>query len=1217
MQIRVKKQPFLVLVLIIFFLTAAGSTASILKAASLSEDTQNKTAALSVNPDTAGGGYAITGQLENTGYATEIYNAENGLPTSDANCILSASDGYLWIGGYSGIIRYDGKTFERLDSSGGLANGRVFFEDSRHRIWVGTNDSGIVVLDGKEAVHITYKEGLPSSSIRGFGEGPDGTIYAGSTNGVSCIDASLQVSALEDPRLLDQYIIRMCNSPDGRIYGCTRNGDAFCIDSGEVSVFFSGSELGTGPITTIFADPNQPGMVYLGTESDKIYYGMFGGLLSDYAEISVSPASKISWITSACQKIWVCSGQMAGYLDEEKVFHVLKDLPLNNAIEMMTQDYQGNLWFASSRQGIMKIVSSNFQNITELAGLEEQVVNSTCRHDGLFYIGTDSGLQILDASLQPVENELSAFIGSTRIRCIMEDHEGNLWLSTYADGKGLVCYTSDKKLQSYTEENGYPNNETRCTALAADGSILAGTNGGLAVLKDGKIIRTVGEEEGLSNTVLLTVEEDEDGNVLAGTDGDGLYLIDGENVKRFGRDEGLTSDVILRVRRDERRGVYWIITSNSIEYMKNGTITPVDTFPYNNNFDIYFDNRDNLWILSSYGVFCVKAQDMLNNQVTDYRIYNTDNGLTGVPTANAYSALDEEGNLYIAARSGVCRVNINHFYERSAQIRLGIKSITCSAGEILPDTEGVYTLPPDAGRIQILPAILDYTMSNPSIRIFLEGSDDPGITAPQKSLSALEFTGLAYGSYILHIQIVDPANQYIYQEETFSIIKKPRFSELLVVKLLFAAFLVLLAVLFAWRIMSGTIIRRQYEQIRLAKEEAERANKSKSLFLTNMSAEIRTPIHAIMGMDEMILRENAADVPKNYRKSVVKYAMDIKNSSEILLSMVNDLLDLSRIESGKLQLVEQEYDTEEFYQSVLEKIRIQTDQKDLQLITDIDSRIPVRLYGDVGKLRQILHNLLSNAVKYTDMGSVTFTVSIIEKTADTCRLRISVKDTGIGIRQEEIEKLFTAYEQFDEETYSSTHRTGLGLDISGRFAKMMDGELTCDSTPGKGTEFIFTFSQTIISPEEMGEFKERENNSGNAAYVPRFVAPEAEILVVDDNPVNLTVIRALLKETGMFVTTASSGEECLEKLKYGRFHIVLLDHNMPGMNGMETIAKIREKYPSLPVYALTATASVYGTAFYREKGFDGYLEKPVDGTVLEKVIMKHLPKEIMMKPVEK
>ncbi len=1160
-----------------------------------------------------GGGYAASGQIADVGYTCEIYDASNGLPTSDANFILSSSDGHIWVGGYSGIMCYDGTSFERMDTSDGLTSGRGLFEDSRGRIWVATNDNGIVVVDGEESTHITYKEGLPSSSIRIFAEDIEGDVFVGTTAGVCYIDQQMNVRILDDGRINDSIILKLDSDSRGRIYGQTSGGAIFAIDDHEITEYYTGEELGLGKITSLLADPNAAGMVYIGTESNAVYHGNLGEKADYMTRIDVTPIENIHWLSYDCGRVWVSSASAVGYIDKDR-FRLLSGLPMDSAIEMTTSDYQGNLWLASSTQGVMKLVTNSFVNITEKADLPEEVVNATCIYNNRLYIGTNSGLQIIDADDRAVENDLTEYIGDARVRCISQDKGGNLWISTFTNNLGLVCYTSTGEIKSYTVDNGMPSDSVRAVVPARDGSVLVGTNGGLAVINDGIIQKTVGSKQGVKNTVFLTVAEGDNGEIYAGSDGDGIYVMEDGGVTRLGRDEGLTSDVIMKIKKDEKRGVYWLVTSNSIEYMKDGIIHQVTTFPYNNNYDLYINSSDKMWILSSYGVYVIDADSMVEDNVTDYKLYTLANGLTTTPTSNSYSALDDEGYLYIPGRSGVCRVNIEHFMEDEVEVKTSISSIYCDDVKIIPDENGVYNIPSSGNRIRITPSVLDYTLTNPLVQVFIEGEEDDGIVALKNELTALEYTRLKYGNYTLHIRAVDNEGKELI-DDIYQIVKKPRFTELAIFQILIILLAAAVAGILVWRIMNGTIIRRQYDEIRNAKEEAERANSAKSRFLANMSHEIRTPINTIMGMNELALREDATGVPKRYFMSMINYSLDIRNAAESLLGLINDILDISKIESGKMNLVEQEYDTQDMLRSIVSMIRTRSTEKELIFDVSIDEILPRRMYGDSGKIKQIVLNLLTNAVKYTDMGGISFCVSMDERVDDTCRLRFSVKDTGIGIRPEDMDKLFMAYERLDEKKNSDIQGTGLGLDISRRFAELLGGELTCESVYGEGSEFILTITQRIEDPAPIGVFMEHDETKAKGPYVPQFIAPGADILVVDDTPMNLNVIKGLLKATKVFVTTATSGEECLDKIKETKFNVVLLDHMMPGMDGIETVQRIRKNHPDLPVYALTAN-STNGEEYYISKGFNGYLAKPVDSEALERTIMRHLPEEIMEKPVK-
>lgn len=1161
-----------------------------------------------------GGGFAATGQLEGSSFTTKIYDSSNGLPTSDAMFILGASDGHIYVGGYSGVFKYDGSSFDRIEGIEGLTSARAIFEDSKGRIWVGTNDNGVVVIDGMENKHFTYKDGLTSSSIRIFEEDDSGNIFIGTTSGVCYIDPDYEVHFLTRYKIAGERVLKLDKSPSGTIYGQATNGLIFAIDDCKVSQMYDHNVLGFEKITTILADPYNDDMVYIGTEGSYVYYGKFGDKKANMKKINVSPISETHWLSYDCGRVWVSSTNMVGYIDEGNNFKLFDNVPLKSGIEMMTSDYQGNMWFASSTQGVMKLVTNNFINITEKAGLPAEVTNAVCKFNGDLYIGTDSGLKIVDENGRSYENELTEFIGDARIRDIVSDTDGNIWIGTYNHDLGLVCYTSAKEIKSYNKNNGMPDNHVRSIIVSKNGSIIAATNGGLAIISGDKVVKKYTSKDGIKNLVFLTLIEGNEGIIFAGSDGDGIYAIDGNNINKIGREDGLTSDVIMRFVKDEKRQLIWIVTSNSIQYMKDNIIYEVTTFPYNNNYDIYFDNEDNAWILSSYGIYKVNADDMAKDDIKDYRLYTLSNGLPFAITGNSFGYMDKEGNLYIPGRYGLITVNINQYFEKNENILMGIKSIYCNKEIVLPAQDGTYNIPSTNGRVQITASVMDYTMVNPTIRLYLEGGKDDGVIYRKDDLAPLEFTNLPYGNYKMHIQLLDSSTGEVIQDNSYKIKKSARLGELMFIRVLIVLACAAIAGSIVWWVLRTTVISKQYAEIKRAKEEAESANEAKSRFLANISHEIRTPINTIMGMNEMILREDSTNVPKGYYMSMINYSLDIRNASESLLGLINDLLDISKIESGKMHLVEQEYDTAEMLRSIISMIKIKSNEKGLSFDVVVDEILPKKLYGDVGKIKQVVLNLLTNSVKYTSTGGFCLNVSMNERNGIKAGIRISVKDTGMGVKEEDMEKLFTAYERLDEEKNSSIQGTGLGLNISRKFAELMGGNLWCESVYGEGSEFIFTFEQIIADESPLGAFIP-EDNKVKGPYVPKFVAPDADILVVDDNPMNLNVFKGLLKATKVFVTTADSGEEAIEKLKDNDYDVVFLDHMMPGLDGIETLSIIREFKPDIPVYALTAN-SVAGEEFYISKGFNGFLSKPVEGEALEKTIMKHLPETKMEKPSE-
>ena len=408
-------------------------------------------------------------------------------------------------------------------------------------------------------------------------------------------------------------------------------------------------------------------------------------------------------------------------------------------------------------------------------------------------------------------------------------------------------------------------------------------------------------------------------------------------------------------------------------------------------------------------------------------------------------------------------------------------------------------------------------------------------------------------------------------------------------------------------LMAGIKTGRDILMVEKEKQRAVIANESKDMFLANMSHEIRTPINTVIGMNEMILRENKDE-------AITEYANNIKQASKMLLSLINDVLDFSKIEAGKLQIIDGDYDVSAVLKDVVSGIEGRIKDKHLQLQLDIDETIPVILYGDEIRMRQILNNLLSNAVKYTEQGSVSFSVKGVRKD-DICDLQIAVKDTGMGIRDEDVEHLFDSFKRLEMKRNRYIEGTGLGLCITKQLVDQMKGSIMVESEYGKGSCFTVCIPQRVINDAPLGEAakKWKMDSNSNKNTQNGLYAPNAKVLVVDDNKMNLHVVKALLKNTGIQLDLVEGGTQCLASCKEKQYDLILMDHMMPEPDGVETLHLIRADETNInrdtEVIVLTANAIAGAEEEYRKEGFADYLSKPVDSAKLEEVLAKHLKSE--------
>ena len=422
-------------------------------------------------------------------------------------------------------------------------------------------------------------------------------------------------------------------------------------------------------------------------------------------------------------------------------------------------------------------------------------------------------------------------------------------------------------------------------------------------------------------------------------------------------------------------------------------------------------------------------------------------------------------------------------------------------------------------------------------------------------------------------------------------------------KMVFYVMLILLFVLVGYHMRTQQLKHSEHKTAL-----SESANRAKSNFLSRMSHEIRTPINAIMGMDEMILRESKDP-------AILEYAQNLQQAAKTVRELINDILDFSKIEAGKMEIIPAEYQLGSLLNDLVNMIRKRAENKGLSFQVEANPNLPTTLFGDEMRIKQVITNLLTNAIKYTEKGGAHLKVDFSPIDEEQISLKVSVSDTGIGIKPEDMDKLFSSFERIEEKRNRSIEGTGLGMNIAQQLLTMMGGKLQVKSVYGKGSTFSFQIVQKVMNPAPLGDFETacHQSLSCHKDYQASFRAPEGKILVVDDTVMNLTVVKGLLKQTKIQIDTAQSGLECLGLVQKKKYDIIFLDHMMPNMDGIETLKAMVKLTGNLnegtPVISLTANAIRGAREQYLEAGFQDYLTKPINCAKLEEMIIKYLPQD--------
>ena len=739
-------------------------------------------------------------------YIQNVYSSNNGLPCGEANDIEQTNDGVLWIGTYAGLYRYNGREFRWVDNYESVKNVNCLYVDEEGRLWIGTNDNGLSIVIREKVVNVLDQtSGLPSNSVRCIIRATDGYYYVGTTGSLQVIMMNNGLKAantLEDVN----YTESISADENGHVAAVAADGRLFLMSGGNI---LNSARLPDEQELYNCCAFSPDGTLMVGTSTNHIYcYDISGNefeLLDVITCEDVASINNINYINDGTLFISTDSG--ISYIDAGG-YHRLNTNDFNNSIDNMLYDYQGNLWFTSSRLGLLRLAKSPFKDVYGAIGMERRVVNTIVFWQGCYYIGTDKGLDVVDGNCRrQISNELTEALDGKRIRCMYVDGDDHLWVCTY--GSGLIEYSPDGESWSYNSDNGSFGSRARIVTGLSDGTILAAGDTGISYIRNHEIERTIRNEDGLINSMILTITEQGDGTILAGTDGDGIAVLkDGRVERMITREDGLSSGVILRTIKDPKSEGVFIVTSNSLCYLEpEGSVRVLDKFPYFNNYDIWVKDEDTLFVMSSAGIYVVERDELVTGGEIAWELLDARRGLGTSLTANSWNYYNGRGELFLPCDTGVYIIDVEKYNSDVRSYRMQLASVRLD-GIIQPlDRKGAITVGQGVSRIELSPEILNYTIQEPNVGYYLEGYDSQWTIVPQNSLNNIIYVNLPVGSYIFHLAIFDSAGERVLEERKFEMIKEGEFYEQ---PGFFSYMLLLLSLILIW--FTWMIVQRQLNQ---------------------------------------------------------------------------------------------------------------------------------------------------------------------------------------------------------------------------------------------------------------------------------------------------------------------------------------------------------------------------------------------------------------------
>lgn len=1079
--------------------------------------------------------YGAINQENESQYSAQIYNNQNGMMSSEANAIAETSDGYIWFGSYAGLTRYDGTSFTFMKDSG-IASVKAMLCDSKGRLWIGTNDGGIARYEGGDFCYFHTEDGLPSDSIRCFYEDEQGNMYVGTTDHLCVVDEEDHIRTINEELTYVPSI-----SGDGDLIVCVdKNGDLFVLQDDEICVDTTGEQ------TDVFYNcisSTSMGLA-VGTADDGIYILDVnnGGIsLKRHFRTPVQNIWKIKENDEG--QIWICGENGFGYLTEDGTYHAQETEDFHASCEDIHEDYQGNMWVASSRYGVLRLSKSPFFNLFTHAQIEPDVTNAVVRYADCFYCGTDSGLVILDDEGNIRENDLTELLDGDRVRSLFVDSRNRLWICTYGSN-GLVCADGKKVLRSYTceQESLVTSDRVRCMTELSDGSLAVGTADGIYFIDGTDVTGNVTKQDGLTNSQILSLTE-KDHVLYAGSDGAGIFQIqDGEIIGNITKEDGLSSNIILRLVSCEQ-GIL-VVTGNSLCFMGD-TITILDQFPYFNNYDIVI-YEDLAYVLSSAGIYVVDVEELCANNEMHDTLYNAQSGLNSGITANSWNYISEGGVLYFCCNDGVVQFS-GDSWMKTVNYCYGIREVNCD-GVSVEMQDRVFLIPAKTRKVVVAPVVKSYTLMDVKVKFFLEGHKDEAEPVSFTSIDPIQLNYLSAGTYRMHLQLYDASGRELLEEQSFELVKEPQMWE----KWWYNWYLFL--VIFETACFVVWSVAMIIEHFR----EKDRLKKFAEMLEEKVSEQTRE------------LKEQQAKKEELLTKTVTALSETVDAKDRYTSGHSKRVAMYAKLIAQRMG--KEEWELKEIYSA--------------GLLHDVGKiRVPEKIINKPGKLTDEEFEL----IKLHPVTGYHILKEISEDHfyADGARFhheRYDGKGYPNGLAGEsipEIARIIGVADAYDAMTSNRSYREALPQEV-----------VREEIIKGRETQFDPMIADIML--QMIDEDKEY--------FMKQTESMMKHILAVDDEPMNLKLVEFALKdEAGYRFSGATSGQEALNILDEENIDLVLLDVRMSDMDGFETLVHIREK-SNVPVVFMTADKQVLELERGRALGVEDFVTKPFRPAALKEIL---------------